>query len=214
MVDRMPCSTELVWYVSYGSNMAASRLRYYLAGGTPPGARRPHPGARDPRRPRAAHGISIPGEVYFARRSSLWGGGIAFFDPNAPGVTAARAHLVSLGQFSDIAAQEMRRTPGRDLDLTRALATGRDQLGPGWYETLLHLGDLDGIPLLTFTAPGPSDAADPNAPAGPYLRLLAHGLQEAHDWEPAEVSSYLSQLRGARGSWSHAEVSQLLADAA
>lgn len=214
MVDRMPCSTELVWYVSYGSNMAASRLRYYLTGGTPPGARRPHPGARDPRRPRAARGISIPGEVYFARRSSLWGGGIAFFDPDAPGVTAARAHLMSLGQFSDIAAQEMRRVPGRDLDLTRALANGRDELGPGWYDTLLHLGDLDGMPLLTFTAPGPADAAVPNAPAGPYLQVLARGLREAHGWEPAEVSTYLSQLRGARGAWSHAAISGLLADAA
>ena len=214
MVEQMPCSTELVWYVSYGSNMAASRLGYYLAGGTPPGARRPHPGARDPRRPRASRGVSIPGEVYFARRSSLWGGGIAFFDPDAPGVTAARAHLVSAGQFSDIAAQEMRQVPGRDLDLTRAVETGRDELGPGWYETLLHLGDLDGIPMLTFTAPGPAGAAAPNAPAGPYLRVLAQGLREAHDWEPAEVSSYLSQLRGAHGVWSHAAISGLLADAA
>src|SRR6478672_5539249 len=116
MVDRMPCSTELVWYVSYGSNMAASRLRYYLTGGTPPGGRRAHPGARDPRRPRAARGITIPGEVYFARRSTLWGGGIAFFDPSAPGVTAARAYLVSRGQFSDIAGQEMQRSPDRNLD--------------------------------------------------------------------------------------------------
>lgn len=214
MVDRMPCSTERVWYVSYGSNMAASRLRYYLTGGTPPGARRPHPGARDPRRPRAARGISIPGEVYFARRSTLWGGGIAFFDPSAPGVTAARAYLVSRGQFSDIAAQEMRRAPGSDLDLSRALATGRDELGPGWYDTLLHLGDLDGIPQLTFTAPGSADAAVPNAPARAYLQVLAQGLREAHDWEPAEVSSYLSQLSGARGRWSHAAISELLADAA
>ena len=210
----MPSSTELVWYASYGSNMDSSRLRHYLAGGTPPDGLRGHPGARDPRPPRASRGITVPGEVYFAQTSSLWGGGIAFYDRELPGVAAGRAHLLTIAQFSDVVAQEMRRDPGQDLDLSQVLATGRDELGSGWYDTLLHLGDLDGHPLLTFTAAWSADEVPVNAPTAPYLRMLGRGLGEAHDWEPAEVSAYLSQLRGARGHWPHGSISSLLAEAA
>ena len=210
----MPSSHELVWYASYGSNMDTARLRYYLAGGTPPGGLRAHPGARDARPPRESRGVVVPGEVYFAQTSTLWGGGIAFYDQARPGVAAMRAHLLTIGQFSDVAAQEMRREPGVDLDLSGVLAGGRDELGPGWYETLQHLGDLEGHPLLTFTAPWSADDLPSNAPTAPYLRMLARGLASGHGWEPAEVSAYVSQLRGARGEWPHRSISALLADAA
>ncbi|MGH3811441.1 MAG: histone deacetylase [Pseudonocardiaceae bacterium] len=151
----MATQPELVWYVSYGSNMSANRLKYYLAGGTPPGTQRPHPGCRDRRPPRRVIGCEIAGGVYFAPESATWGGGRAFFDPELAGTAAARAYLITAGQFADIAAQEMYGVAGADIDLGLVLATGRAELGPGRYETLLHIGDLDGHPLLTFTAPPP-----------------------------------------------------------
>lgn len=51
---RVDCGlvTGLVWYAAYGSNLAAVRLRCYLAGGRPPGGARTYPGARDPSPPR------------------------------------------------------------------------------------------------------------------------------------------------------------------
>lgn len=213
-VKAMPTSTQHVWYVSYGSNMASDRLRHYLSGGLPRGARRRHPGARDPRPPRVSRPVTVAGEVYFARTSQLWGGGVAFYDATQPGVAAMRAHLVTVGQFSDIAAQEMAREPASDLDLAPVLADGRAELGHGCYETLLHLGDLDGHPMLTFTAPWSAGDVLPQAPTAAYLHLLARGLGEGHGWDATETSAWLSQLRGARGVWSHEAISSMLGEAA
>ncbi|MGV9314419.1 histone deacetylase [Streptomyces sp. NPDC003691] len=131
--DRPATGTRpgLVWYASYGSNTDPARLRAYLEGGRPAGAARSTPGCRDPRPPRRTLPLELPGTLHFATRSPVWSGGRAFWDPDAGGTTWARAYLVTLGQFSDIAAQEMYRTPGRgpDLDPAGALADGREELG-------------------------------------------------------------------------------------
>jgi hypothetical protein len=186
--------TGLVWYVSYGSNMLASRFHCYLTGGAVAG--HTHPGCRDPRLPRLTRACELPGGIYFATRSPIWGGGRAFYDPTLPTVTAARAYLITTAQFSDLVAQEMYREPGVDLDLRDVFATGRLQLGPGRYETLLHLGDHDGHPMLTFTAPWTA-ATIPHVPPAPaYLRTVAAGLREAHAWPPDRIDHYLAAMQG------------------
>ena len=100
-----------IWYVAYGSNLAAARLACYLEGGCPPGGSRVNPGARDRTLPTRSEPVDLPGTTYFAGRSPQWGGGVAFYDPDEPGRTAARAFLVTAGQLADIAAQEMYRLP-------------------------------------------------------------------------------------------------------
>lgn len=200
---------DLVWYVSYGSNMCADRLNHYLAGGRPPGARRAWVGCRDHRGPRSSTGCELPGGVYFATESSAWGGGRAFYDPELADPAAGRAYLITSGQFADIAAQEMYRAPSADLDLVPVLATGRAALGPGRYETLLHLGDLDGHPLLTFTAPWHAADITWKAPSPAYLRMLAAGLREAHGWDSEQVAAYLARLPGARDHWTPADIAAL-----
>ncbi|GAA2624187.1 histone deacetylase [Streptomyces axinellae] len=97
--------------------------------------------------------VELPSALYFATVSAVWGGGRAFYDPESEGPTLAVAHLVTPGQFADIAAQEMYRPPGTDLDLASVLADGRATLGDGRYETLVHAGTLRSRPVLTFTAP-------------------------------------------------------------
>lgn len=196
----------LVWYVSYGSNMRADRFACYLAGGTPAGASHCYPGCRDPRPPRAARGCELPGGIYFATQSLVWGGGRAFYDTGLPGVAAARAYLVTESQFADVAAQEMGRQPGVDLALHGVLATGRVQLGSGRYEALLYLGDHDGFPMLTFTAPWTAAEVDHVAPSPAYLRTLAAGLREAHGWDTHRVAGYLTGLPGCAGAWTEAAI--------
>jgi len=191
----------LLWYVSYGSNMSAARFACYLRGGCPLGGARTYPGARDPRPARDTRGVWLPGAVYFAGESAVWTGGMAFYDPGAGGHAAARAYLVSAGQFSDVAAQEMYRVPGADLDLSEVLATGRSVTGPGRYETLVLAGQLDGRPLLTFTAPTCRSQSAPTSPSAAYLSMLAGGLAEAHGWDRAVIAGYLGELSGARGAW-------------
>ncbi|HEY2764131.1 MAG TPA: histone deacetylase [Pseudonocardiaceae bacterium] len=206
----MTAQPALVWYVSYGSNMYADRLACYLAGGRPPGAQRSYPGCRDPRPPRRATGYDLTGGIYFATWSPVWGGGRAFYDPELIGSAPARAYLITAGQFSDVAAQEMFRAPGADIDLGPVLATGRDERGPGRYETLLHVGDLDGHPALTFTAPWRAGDVPWTVPSASYLRMVAGGLWEAHGWTAHRAAGYLAGLPGARGHWTAAAVAALV----
>lgn len=140
----------------------------------------------------------------------MWGGGRAFYDPRAQGRVLARAHLLSAEQFSDIAAQEMYREPGGRLDLADVLAHGRSVLGRGRYETLVCAGRLEGLPVLTFTAPWAMDEVPWNAPSAAYLRLLADGLLSAGAWDTDAVASYLAACPGAAGQWSEQTVLGLL----
>ncbi|TNY37142.1 histone deacetylase [Thermomonospora catenispora] len=199
-----------VWYVAYGSNLASERFRCYLVGGRPPGGARRHPGCRDTTPVRAERPMTLPGGVYFAHTSPTWGGGMAFYDPGLPGRVAARAYLLSVSQFADVISQEMHREVGRDLDLTEAVRTGRQRLGPGRYETIVKVGEDGGVPMLTFTAPHGAAEARLNAPSAPYLRVLGRGLRESHGWSVERAAGYLALRPGARDGWTPESVARLL----
>ncbi|MCX4779458.1 histone deacetylase [Streptomyces sp. NBC_01264] len=199
-----------VWYASYGSNMHRDRLTAYIAGGTPPGAARSYPGCRDRRAPERSIAVRLAGCLCFATESPVWTGGRGFYDPSAPGRLLGRAHLVTVGQVSDIAAQEMYREPGPDLDLAKVLRDGRDESGGGRYGTLVCPGAVEGIPVLTFTAPWSLRDIEPLAPSAAYLRYLAGGLLESGPWGEREIADYLSACPGAAGHWTPRQVLGLL----
>ena len=202
---------EQLWYVAYGSNLHAARLGWYLTGGRPPGGRRTYPGCRDCRPPRRTVPALIPGGIYFAGESRAWTGGMAFYDPELPGLAAARGYLLTAEQFADIAAQEMYRSPDADLDLIRmAVESGRATLGPGRYETLLRVGTRDGVPMLTFTAPGRAADVPCTAPSSVYLGMLARGLREAHGWDTDRIAGYLVDRPGVAGRWKPAALCELV----
>ncbi|MFG2330023.1 histone deacetylase [Streptomyces sp. NPDC048604] len=201
-----------VWYAAYGSNMHAARLRAYLAGGAPAGTERVYPGCRDASEPVRSTAVELPGAVYFATESPVWTGGRGYYDPGAAGVAYGRAHLLRAGQFCDIAAQEMDRPPGTDLDLAAVVAGGRLALGPGIYETLVCAGELDGAPVLTFTAPWSLADVRTRPPSPAYLRHLAAGLDEAGAWDADEIARYLAGLPGAAGHWTERGVRELLGE--
>ena len=190
-----------VWYVSYGSNMSWRRFACYIEGGTPPGGSRRNPGARDRRLPARTIPVDLPGTVYFAGESPQWGGGVAFYDHAHPGFTAARAYRLTVEQLADVAAQEMYRVPQPDdplAALVRApLQGGRHELGPGRYETLVEVGRVDDLPLLTFTSPHGIGHVPHTAPADTYLAMVADGLRESRGWDGEHVASYLSSISAA-----------------
>jgi hypothetical protein len=202
-----------IWYVTYGSNLAMDRFRCYLSGGRPAGAAREYAGCRDPSDPLRSEGIEVPGGIVFASESGVWGGGMAFFDGALAGVAACRAHLITADQFGDVAAQERRREPGgefaRDLagllpDVETMVATG-----PGHYETVVRLGELDGAAMFTITH---HDVAGLplTSPTAAYLRWIATGLREAHRYDGARIARYLANAPGAAGTWSEAEIEGLV----
>jgi hypothetical protein len=178
--------------------MSGSRLACYLEGGRPPGGIRENPGARDASPPERTVAVDLAGTTYFAGESPQWGGGVAFYDHDTPGFTAARGYLVTAAQFADIAAQEMYRVPqpGDPIEevVLNPLDGGRHTAGPGRYETLVEVGRHDGFPLLTFTAPHGAEHVEHTQPSAAYLAMLASGLRESRTWDDAQVASYLASL--------------------
>ena len=195
---------EQVWYVAYGSNLSLARFRCYLAGGTPAGGLRRYDGCRSPVDPTEVAGVHAPGGLVFAGRSTVWGGGMAFYDPRSPGRVACRGYLVTVEQLADVVAQEMRRPPGGPFAqaLVEALADAGPvhAMGSGRYETLTRLGTLHGAPMFTVTCGDPGRLA-PVAPSAAYLRCIGAGLHEAHGWDAQRIASYLSGFPGVRGAW-------------
>ncbi|MFI1398720.1 histone deacetylase [Streptomyces sp. NPDC020681] len=201
---------QRVWYASYGSNMHLDRLAQYIVGGQPPGAARAYPGCRDRSLPARSIPVELRGTLYFATQSPVWGGGRAFYDPRRDDRVPARAHLVSAGQFADIAAQEMYKEPGTDLDLTEVLNVGIAALGTGRYETLVCAGAVDGLPVLTFTAPWGVDDVSWTEPSPAYMRSLASGLVEAGAWGVDAITAYLAARPGAVGHWTERRIKDLV----
>jgi hypothetical protein len=193
-----------VWYLAYGSNTSAARFGCYLSGGRPAGARRTYLGCRDPSPPVRDVGIRVAGGLVFAGESTVWGGGIAFFDPRADGELAARAYLLTFGQLSDVVAQETRRPVG-DMALGRA-ADRRWALPSTTYETLLEVGDRDGLPMFTITSLQNLDVAPP---AAAYVRTMFDGLGEAFGWAAEERVDYLLRAPGVAPTWTAGELVEL-----
>lgn len=201
-----------VWYVAYGSNLGLARFRCYLSGGRPAGAMREYAGGRDPSDPQRIVGLHVPGGLLFAGWSRVWGGGMAFYDARASGWVACRAYLLTIDQFADVAAQEMRRPPGgefaRDLAGLLADVESVHRMGSGHYETITRLGALDGTPTFTVTHDdvGVLEIA---APSAPYLRWISAGLREAHGWDDQAIARYLVAAPGVLDRWTHDAVAAL-----
>ncbi len=193
-----------VWYVAYGSNLALERFSCYLYGGRPRGGARVYPGCRDQTPPQRTVAVTVSGGLVFAGASKVWGGGSAFYNAAAPTQLAARAYLLTLDQLADVAAQEMWREPGGAyaLELAALLPEVAEihSLGPGRYETVIRLGELDGLPMFTVTHGTIADL-EPVAPTASYLHWIVTGLIEAHGWNIQQVVDYLHAAPGVQLSW-------------
>ena len=200
-----------IWYAAYGTNMTLDRFTCYLTGGSPPGARRVTPGARDPALPRDSRPVEMRGCVYFAWESPTWGGGIAFYDPAGEGRSVGRAYLLTLGQLSDVVAQEMHRTPGADLDLRDLVTDGTALLGPGRYESMHVVGQIDDAPVVTMTSSWEADEISYNPPGAAYLATMGRGLAEGQGWDPDQVTAYLLARPGIGDVWDDDSVRAVLA---
>lgn len=207
MSDR---ARRLVWYAAYGSNCAPDRFRAYLEGGTAPGARVGHTGARDPRPPRATGPVVFDRQVVFAGESRRWGGGFAFLSHRSVRAGAlGRRYLITHEQFDDVLAQENRRAPSaaRVDDLTVGEIT---PTGGGAYAAVLALEPIDGIPVVTFTAPDPPEQREPAPPSAAYIATILRGLTSVHDLSPGAVIDRLLTAPGVAPTWTASTLRRLL----
>jgi hypothetical protein len=189
----------MIWYAGYGSNLCAERFRCYIASGIPPGRTDPSRGARDRSLPRRDRPLDIPHPLYFTGTAGSWGGSPCFVDtrPSPDGPTRGRAYLITREQFEDVVAQENgRATSPIALDLTGLTAGESVRLGPGRYETLLYLGSIEGLPVVTITSPLPMTDTEPGAPSPTYLKVMITGLRESHALSDDAIVAYLGAARG------------------
>ena len=204
----------MVWYASYGSNLHRDRFLHYLRGGVHDETGTGHRGARDPQPPQADRPVRLPYPVYFAGRSRRWsGGGVAFLghDRQTPSPTLSRAYLLTVGQLEDVLSQESGRDP-EPLDVDAVVRAGAHAAGDGYYDRVLHCGDHDGVPVLTFTSLRPMPAEALAAPAAAYLRTIARGLRDSHRLGLAEIVAYLLTLVGVAPDWDADSLTAALED--
>jgi hypothetical protein len=197
---HIPATHDLVWYVAYGSNLSRERFRAYLEGGRPVGSRRHYPGGRDASQPRESRVLRLAGRLGFAGTSAVWGGGLAFLDPDGDGEVVARAYLVTFGQFSDVVAQEAHRDGGRDLERG---PDGRLGALSRVYDTILELEPRTGVPVMTMTG-RPGATRPPVAPAAAYLATILAGLADGCGLDAEARVGYLLRARGVAPAWDRA----------
>lgn len=160
-----------VWYVCYGSNLLHERFMTYVAGGYCKHNGCTYPGCSNTTPPLSERTVTIPYEIYFGNESSSWGNsGAAFLDTNASGKTWGRAYLITRDQYEQIHRME--------------------GCGSSWYNQEITLGEMSGIPMVTFTNAGRRPA---NAPSSQYLEVMRLGLEEM--LEVDDPSGYLAKIQ-------------------
>lgn len=204
---------DLVWYVSYGSNLHRARFQSYLEGGRMPGGLRADAGCRDSSEPLADAALHLPFPLYFSGESRVWTGGVAFLDhtPHADERhTYARGYVITGGQFEDVVAQESKRAHAA-VDWEALRRDRRARCGTGRYDLAVVVGDRDGLPMVTFTHPEPQATNALAAPVVGYLHMLAIGLRDAHGLSDVEIASYLCSRPGAADAWTPTALREALA---
>lgn len=185
---------NLVWYAAYGSNLNPDRLISYIEGDKPKFSEKGMRGCRDKTHPRGTKVFEDSFELYFAKRSSIWDGGVCFIrEGNSR--TLFNLYLVSIDQFRDILLQECGLNEiGKKIDIVlnkeNILLDDRS-----WYGRILFLGDLEGYPIYTMTAP--EDYSDElSNPSRYYLYHIIKGLYEDHDLSKEKIERYLIEKKG------------------
>lgn len=188
--------TAPVWYACYGSNLALGRFRVYLEGGV-----RTKGSIEDP--PCGAGAAiadhkpyMINRQLYFAGESSKWdGGAVAFLgtEPTEFPVTYGRIFLLSFGQFRHVVQQE---NGGKPATIDYASTRTRTTVSAGWYSELIPLGSVDGIPVMTLTAP-PGRVDRPKKRSEAYVRTILAGLAETFPWPILPLASAAAYIEEA-----------------
>jgi len=200
-----------VWYASYGSNCLSARFATYLTGGTAEGATRPERGARDPTPAVRSEPFWLPSTVRFLGDAAKWGGGgVAFLDHGDSGSAPGRRFLITKGQFDDVAAQESRRDTV-ELPIDSLEPGVVMSIGGGFYDGILALEPVEGVPVVTFTSPHPLVDLPINSPSAAYLGTIVRGLQEVHpDFD--NVVAALHRSPGVATGWTMQQVAALVAN--
>lgn len=106
--------------------------------------------------------------IYFASESRLWERkGTAFLDDSKAGMAYGRVYRISKAQFIDVKQQEGSK-----------------------YSKQVLLGEIDGLPVYTFTAPTPYKIH--KEPSQAYMQVIREGLKEVYpEMSESFINTYL-----------------------
>ncbi|MEN2768551.1 hypothetical protein [Ornithinibacillus xuwenensis] len=200
-----------VWYASYGSNLLEERFLAYIYGRTATGSEQPEAGCKEKKPPKSSELIDINYPLYFAKERSKWGaGGVAFIgtERSTLETTIGRMYLISEGQFIDVVAQENNRH-AISLELESIIANGYADLGLGWYDRIVYLGDKNGAPIFTFTSSTPLSRVQFTMPSAAYLSTIAKGLMES-GLSLEEIIEYFHDKNGISGNLNEKELQKYI----
>lgn len=173
-----------------------------ITGGQVPGGVHTYSGCSDRSAPLKDTFTSLPYQLFFAKECPLpdhHGLPHAFLDTKADskGHTIARAYLITLEQFEQIAAQENHSKTVYKLPVKQATIKGHATIGDGSgpYDELLYCGSKDGYPMFTLTTPKTDLERTTEVPES-YLTMLHEGLSQNTEMDRREVISYLLDIPG------------------
>lgn len=191
---------KYVWYAAYGSNLNTERFNCYILGGTPEKSDINQLGCRDKEKPRRTATYKNDHEMYFAKYSKAWGGGVCFirYSDNDE-FTLYKLYLVHFEQFIDVAEQECGLRPGKSEIDQENLESIKECEGlifsKSWYGKILLLGSKGGYPIYTVTSPK-DFVRQLKSPSDTYLYHIIKGLSESLGLNKGQIYNYLITKRG------------------
>jgi len=202
---------QFVWYASYGSNINRERFLCYIKGGAPEGSTRVEVGCKDASLPLKESAFTIHYPLYFAMEASGWQNqGVAFLElsPAKDVVTYSKKYLITLEQFLDVVKQENNGIDV-DIDLKEVKEEGSKIFRPrAWYGNILYLGEEEGYPIFTFTAPWDLKHVESKRPSHAYLTTIIKGLKTDHANE--DIFTYFKNKPGIKGTYSDEELAGII----
>lgn len=204
-------NNDLIWYACYGSSLSYDRFLCYLEGSKAAGASRKNKAARNSQEPVDERAYFIPHALYIAQKSLMWDrGGVAFLKPTSdPKVqTWGRLYLICREQCEDIFRQDNAQADAvLDWDCILNQQPSATTIGEGWYNTVLHIGELEGKPIITFTS---SQIHNVNSPSESYMQMFIDGLHDCYGIGKEGVKSYLKNIPGIKGGkYSNKKIDQM-----
>ena len=204
-----------IWYASYGSNLLEKRFHCYIQGGQPECSKTIYKGCSDKTLPKEREEIYIPTEIYFAKHSTSWNGGVAFIQTefNALFQTLGRMYLINKGQFIDVIKQEIKYTGDLFLNFENIIHQKSYVFKQdSWYGNILYLGSKNNFPIFTFTQPS-FNAEEINKPSPEYLRQIIKGIRETFCFDTQSIATYLMNKKGIHDNYTLEELTNLINEA-
>jgi len=153
--------------------------------------------------------MEFASRITFTGRSRRWGGGVAFLehrivDGDTPGALGRR-YLITREQFEDVVAQENHRATV-PLEINSLTPGVLRVTGSGWYDALVAMEPVEGVPVITFTSSQPPELESESPPTITYLQTIASGLHQVHDlsWEQLVTRLRISDV--VSDTWTHDEL--------